>query len=141
MARVTPQEAANKLVRRLQAATPDITRGIQRVTEAPGIKAAAAAETMIARLMEVVNSGEWAAAVSAVTLQDWKDAAINKGVPRIAAGIAAAEPKIVRFMTQLLPEVDRVKAMTDAMPNLTLEDRINRSAQFQREMANFKFQK
>lgn len=141
MARVTPAEAAQKLSRRLQAATADITKGINAVTEAPGIKAAASAELMLARLIETVQSGVWAEAVSAVSLQDWKTAAINKGVPRIAQGIQTAEPKLIRFYTQLLPAVDAAVAKVQNMPNLTLEDRIARSAAYQREMANFKFRR
>ena len=87
----------------------------------------------------MVTSGQWAEAVSSVSLQEWKDAAKMKGVPRIAAGIAAAEPKLQRFYAQLLPYVDQIKGEIDAMPNLTLEDRIARSAQFQRRMNEFHF--
>ena len=139
MARVTPQEAAEKMVRRVSAAGPDIKRGIERVTEAPGVKAAAAQDLMLARLTESVLSGKWADAVAAVPLADWKKAAIEKGLPRIAQGISAAQPKIVTFMTQLLPAVDAAKAEIEAMPNVTLDDRIARSAAFQRRMAGFRF--
>ena len=141
MAKVTPQEAAAKLVRRLQAATADITRGIDRVTEPPGASAAAAQDLMLSRLIESVNSGKWADAVSSVSLADWKKAAKEKGVPRISQGIAAAEPKIVAFMTQLLPAVDNAVSEIQAMPATTLEDRISRSAAFQRKMAEFRYQR
>ena len=40
MAKVTPQEFAEKWARRTQGATQDYIRGIDRVTEAPGVKAA-----------------------------------------------------------------------------------------------------
>ena len=138
MARVTPQEAAEKQVRRLTAATEDIRRGVNRVTVAPGIAAAASADRMIAKLIESVQSGEWAARVSGVSLQEWKDAMLNKGVGRIAAGIQAAQPKLVKFYGELLPFIDTVKAEVDQMPNASLEDSIARSSHFQRRMAEFK---
>ena len=141
MARVTPTEAASKLVRRLSQSTEDIRRGIERVSEAPGAKAAQAADRMLESLTRSITSGEWAEAVSSVSLADWKKAAIDKGLARISPGIQAAEPKVRAFMEQLLPAVDAAVASVDSMPQTTLEDRIQRSVAFQRQMAEFRFRK
>ncbi len=138
MAKVTPQEFASKWARRTSAATGDYTRGIDRVTEAPGIKAAAKADKLIAELTRVINDGTWQERVSSVTLQQWKTAAKDKGAGRIAAGVQAAEGDMQRFAGELLQAVDSAKAEVDAMPDLTLEDRIQRSVAFQRRMSEFK---
>lgn len=138
MARVTPQEYAEKLARRLSAATEDIRRGIERVRENPMEAAAAQQDLLLQRLQEVIQSGRWAELVRAVSLQEWKSAATQKGVPRIGPGIQAARPKLERFATQLLPAVDAAVAEVKAMPKTTLEDRINRAVSYMRRMSQFK---
>ena len=141
MARVTPQQAADKLIRRLQASGADITAGVNAVTEAPGVAAAASQERMLARLLESINSGEWAEAVSAVGVSEWKSAMINKGVPRISQGIAEARPQLERFFSQWLPHADTVSAEVDQMPNVTIEDSIARASHTIRRNHEFKYNK
>lgn len=138
MAKVTPAEYAEKWARRTAAATADYTRGVARVTEAPGIAAAAKQDKMLAQLTESILNGTWARRVAGVSLQSWKDSATTKGAPRIAAGVQAAQADMQRFGTELLARIDSVKGTIDQMPDLTLEDRIQRSVAFQRAMAEFK---
>lgn len=134
MARVTPQEYAEKWARRLRGATEDIRRGIEKVTVAPGELAAQQQEAMLTNFVEAVNSGLWASRVQSVSLQDWKDAAINKGINRIGAGVEAAQPKMARIAAELLPAVDAAAAVAHAMPKVTLEDSIARMVAFTRAM-------
>jgi len=135
--KVTPEEYADKQARRLKAATEDIRRGVQRVTESPTAKAAAAKDKMIARLVESVNSGKWEAGLKRVTLEDWKSKMLEKGINRIAAGIDAAKPKVVAFATELLAFEDTLLSKVDAMPDLTLEDSISRATAWMRGMSKF----
>lgn len=134
MARTNPQEYAEKWSRRLRGATEDIRRGVNRVDVAPGEKAAAAQDAMLQNLTEAVNSGLWASQVRAVSLADWKEATLNKGVARIPQGVEAATPKMVQIAQELLPAVDAAAEAAKRMPNVTLEDRINRMVTFAREM-------
>jgi len=136
--KVTPEEYAEKQARNLKAATPDIRRGIERVTESPTAKAADSQDKMLARLTESVNSGKWAAGLKRVTLEDWKSKTLTKGVPRIAAGIDAAYDKVVIFASELLPFQSTLQSKVDGMPDLTLEDNIQRAAEWMRGMAKFK---
>jgi hypothetical protein len=138
MARVTPQEYAEKLARRLSAATADISRGIDRVTEAPGAAAVAQKENLRAHFNEALDSGKWERNTSAVTLSEWKAAAKDKGVGRIGPGINAAKPKLVKFASELLPAVDAAAAVAKAMPKGTLEERVQRSVAYQMQMSQFK---
>lgn len=137
MARLTPGEAQEKWARRLKGAIPDIEAGVDRVTEAPGKKAAAKADKMLANLTESVRDGTWARRVGAVTLEDWKAKMKAKGVGRIAAGVDAAAAKSEDFFSQLFAYQDTVKSKLDAMPDLTLEDSINRMTTWVRDMAKF----
>ena len=136
--KVNPAEFVEKHARRLKGATEDIRRGIQRVDVAPGIKAAAKQDKMKAKLVASIDDGTWANRVKAVSLEDWKRKAETKGLARIATGIDEAAPKVLNFAEQLLPAVEAAKSKVDAMPDMTLEDSINRMATFTREMSKFK---
>ena len=138
MAKVTAAQYVEKWGRRLQGATTDIRNGVGRVTEAPGIKAARKADKMLAGITEAITSGKWANAVANVTLEEWKNATIDKGIGRISAGVEAALPKQLQMAEKLLAAVDSVNASIDVMPDNTLEERIQRSVQFQRKMAEMK---
>lgn len=134
MAKVTPQEYAEKWGRRLKGSVEDVRRGINRVTEAPGIAAARSKELMKARIIEAIDNGTWEEQVGKVTLAEWKDAALNKGVNRIAAGVDGAQTKQQRMAANLLAAVDEEAAKVKAMPKGTIEDSINRMNSFARGM-------
>lgn len=138
MAKLSPTDAAAKWSNRLSNSTQDIANGINAVTVAPGQKAAAKSAKMKANLNAAIDSGKWAQRVSGVTLQQWKDAAINKGVPRIAGGAQAAQPKMTAFLSQLFPYQDSLKSSLASMPDVTPTDNENRMLTWMRGMSKFK---
>lgn len=138
MARTTPTEYAEKWRRRLGGATEDVRRGINRVQQAPGQQAAAAQTTMLANLTESVTSGRWAQKVSGVSLQDWKSAAVDKGIPRIASGAQAAEGRMAQVAQTLLPAVDAAAAAARQIPKTSIEASVERAATFMRAMRQYK---
>lgn len=135
--RITPEEYAAKHARRLTAAIEDIRTGLGRVTESPTAKAATKQDKMLAELTRSVQSGKWAARLKSVTLEQWRTAAIEKGLPRIAAGVAGATAKMTDFGTQLFAYENTLLGKIAAMPDLTVEDAINRCSTWIREMAKF----
>ena len=137
MAKLTPAEFQEKHARRLKASTLDISKGIDRVTVAPTKLAAAKIDKMKAHLDEAFASGKVKRSLEAVTLEDWKKQARDVGVGRIAMGIDAAAGKVTAFAEKLLPAVDAAAAKVKAMPDLTLEDSINRMTTMVREMSKF----
>lgn len=138
MAKLTPQQAADKLAKNLKSSTQYIQQGVQNVTVAPGKAAAQKQDKMRNNILASIDSGKWAQRVSSVSLQDWQTQMVNKGIPRIAAGIDAANAKVTDFFTQLLPYQDNLKNQIASMPDLTLEDNISRMTTFVRGMSNFK---
>lgn len=135
MAKVTAQEYAEKWARRMKGATEDVRRGVEKVTEAPGTAAARQADAMLAGVQRAVQDGTWARQVARVTLQEWKDKTLNKGINRIAAGVDAAQTRQVAMAQDLLAAVDSVAAEVRNMPKGTLEDGINRMTAFARGMS------
>jgi len=138
MAKVSPEEYQEKHARRLKASIEDIRRGVGRVTANPCEAAAAKADKMLARLSESVQSGKWARNLKKVSLEDWKSKMVDKGVPRISGGIDGAKGKVIAFAKDLLPHVDAGVSKVKAMPDLTIDDSINRAGAFIRHMADFK---
>lgn len=134
--RVTPQEAAEAWKTNLSGATTRIQAGINRVTEAPGRKAA-------------MKSAKWLQAVTAakekfernvgrVTLEDWKAVTLAIGVPRVAQGAQAKVGKYTAFATEFLPYLAQGVDRIANMPDMTLEDRIQKAVAMIRHNANFK---
>lgn len=137
MAKLTPQEFQEKHARRLKASTADISRGIDRVTVAPTKLAADKIDKMKMHLDEAFASGKVKRSLLAVTLDEWKTKARDVGVGRISMGIDASAAKVVSFAEKLLPAIDAAQAKVKAMPDLTLEDSINRMTVMIREMSKF----
>ena len=138
MARVSPAEFADKWKRRISAATQDVRTGVERVTVAPTEKAAAKKDKMLSRLTDAMTNGKWEAGLRRVSLQDWKDAMLNKGLGRIAQGAEAATSKVEAFAGELLPHIDAGRRQLEGMPDITIEDSINRVGTFLRHMHTFR---
>ncbi len=138
MAKLTASEFQEKHARRLKAAVEDVRRGIDRVTENPCEKAAAKQDKMLTNLTAAISSGKWAAGLKRVSLEDWKRKARDIGVNRIAAGIDGAKDKVISFAEILLPHIDRGQDKIKAMPDVTLDDNINRMTTFIRHMSELK---
>lgn len=138
MAKLTAAQFQEKHARRLKAAVEDVRAGIDRVTENPCDKAAAKQDKMLSNLTAAVQGGKWAAGLKRVSLEDWKRKARDIGVNRISAGIDGASAKVVAFAEQLLPHVDRGVEKIKTMPDVTLDDNINRMTTFIRHMSGLK---
>jgi hypothetical protein len=135
--KLTPEQYVAKHAQRTKAAVPDYTAGIQGVTSSPTAAAAAKQNKMLANITEAVNSGKWKAGLQRVSMEDWKNAAINKGAGRIAAGIDGAADKVHSFAQQLLPYESSLQEQVNKLPDLTLEDSVNRASTWIRGMSKF----
>ena len=135
MAKVTADQAAAKWAQRSAAATDDVKNGVMNVTVAPGKSAALAKDLWLQKIS--ASADKWARRVSAVSLQDWQDAMINKGINRIASGTQAAIPKMTAFMTDFLPFVDQGVAAIKNMPKGNVEAGVARAAAMIRHNATY----
>lgn len=126
---------ANLWATRLAASQTEISAGVDRVTEAPGAKAAQKADVWLAKLQ--ASRAKWIRNTSAVTLQSWQTSMKTKGVPRVGPGAQAAIPKMTQFMQQFLPYVEQGAQTVRNMPNATLEDGIQRATAMIRHNAAF----
>lgn len=138
MPKLTPSEAADKQIRNLKAAIPQMTNAINAVTESPMEKAIAQQDKMKLKLIESIDNGKWANGLRRVTLPEWKDKFIKKGLPNIGRGADLAKPKLIKFYSEFFPFLETVQSEVRAMADLTLEDSIARASHNIRRIADFK---
>lgn len=112
----TADQVAAKWQRNLAASTQDMTAGVAAVSVNPMDKAIAQIPVMVQNLQAAAQSGKIEAGMRRVSLSQWKDSMTKKGIPRVASGATAAQPKVQAFMQQLLPHVQAGQNMLDSMP-------------------------
>lgn len=123
---ITAQQASDKWVQRMQAATQAITDGVNGVTQAPGAAAAARADFWLSQTQAA--KAKYQQRVGAVTLQQWQTAMIQVGIPRVASGATANQQKMTDFLTKFLPYLATGVAKVKAMPKNNLTDSIARAS-------------
>lgn len=133
--RTDANTAADYWAQGLANAGTKIAAGIDRVSTAPGVKAAAKKDKYVAG----VNASQdlWARRVAAVSLGEWQQRA-KAGTGRIAEGANAKKDKYANSVQAVFAHMDSVLSRVDSMPDNTLEQRIQKSADFQRGMAAYK---
>jgi predicted transcriptional regulator len=118
----------------LGGATARMQAGAQAVTTAPGQAAAAQQSTWLANV--TASAPRWAQKVAAVSLNEWQTAYVQKGLPRVATGAQAAQPKFAQTLSRIIQAEKSIVSSLPARGNL--DANINRSAAFQRAMAQLK---
>jgi len=139
--RVDANGLAQKWGNNTKAATGYMAEGVDRVTEAPGKKAADKADKMRQNIVKSLDSGKWQRRVAAVPLEDWKNAMKTKGVSRISEGVDGANGKMADFAEQLISHENSGLAEVSKMPDLTLQDSKNRMNKWIDHMAKFEFKR
>jgi hypothetical protein len=138
MATKDPKQISEKWVRRTQGASQDMVNGVKSVTVNPAQQAIAKEQKLLTNLTESITSGKWRRGMQSVTLEGWKESMITKGAPRVAAGAQNAAGKMEQFYGELLPYQDQLQSKLATMPDLTLEDSIQKAVSWMRGMAAFK---
>ena len=137
MAKLTPEAARDKLIRRGQGAVQDFVSGVKAVAESPTAAAAKNLDKAKLNYNQSIDSGRMGRRMLAVTKESWISDTVTKGQARYAPGLQAAGDKILEFFQEFLPYADRVSAETAAMPNLTIEDSIARASHAIRRLHEF----
>lgn len=132
----TVDQVTAKWVGRLSGATAEITAGIDRVSEAPGAKAAGKKGKWLMAIQ--ASADKWAARVGGVSLESWKAAAKNIGVPRIASGAQAKQGKYRQYMAEFAPHLAALETKLQSMPDDTFEQRLARMTAAARHNHDFR---
>lgn len=134
----SPQQVADKWARNLGASTQSITQGVQSVTVSPTSKAADRAAAYIAGINRAVQDGKFQAGLRRITLEDWKQSMLSKGVARIASGATAAVPKFAQFMGEFLPHLEAGQRILESMPRGDMPQNVQRAVRMMEHNATFR---
>lgn len=127
---VDPATLAATWQRNLAAAGDRMKAGALAVTTSPGQAAAAASSRWLAAV--TAAESRFKQAVASVTTQQWQDAYVNKGLPRVASGASAAQDKVASTLGKILQAEKSIVASLPARGDV--EQNIARSADFIRKM-------
>lgn len=133
-------DVAKKWAQNLSASTASIQAGVQSVTVNPATVAASRQDAYLAGVQRAASDGSYQRGLARVTLQSWQQAMLSKGVPRIASGAAASQPKMQAFMDKWLPYQQGLQAQLASMPRGDLNTNIQRAVTAMQYNAAFKYQ-
>jgi len=108
-----------KQIGRATIAGPEYEAGIKAPQRNPIEAALAANAKRIARLKDSIEKKTWETTMGKLTLKDWQDPALAKGVERFPRGVELAKPKIERFVTKWQPILSGIQDEVRAMPEET----------------------
>lgn len=137
--RLTADAITDKWSRRLKGAVSDVVAGVNAVSESPASRAIAKQDKMRQNLLNAIDDGRWAKGLSKVSLEDWKTKTAKKVQERLAGGVDGAVNKRKAFDSWLVSRLNSVLPEISAMPDLTLEDSINRVRRLIEFMASEKY--
>lgn len=132
-----PTTIATKWANRLGAAGDEIKQGVMAVQQAPGAKAAQAADLWVQQV--TASKAKWARRVASVSLTDWQNAMVNVGIGRIQQGAQAKQAKVASFMAQLIPYITNGQAQIASMPKGGLQNSIARMTAWTTYMSKFQY--
>ena len=135
--RGTPASRAEKWARRTQAAGADWQAGVAAVTDAPGAKAAAAADAWQQKLSMPETKEKFRRGVGSVPLDDWKTRT-QAASGRFTQGAASSQDKMARHQQAVESHMEAGLRQLNTMPKVTLEDKIARQVFWTRHMAAYK---
>lgn len=117
-----PQRALEKWKARMAASATEAKEGVQGVQVAPTQLAAQAADKYIANVNRAFSEGRFQAGCGRVSLQDWQQAMITKGIPNMANGAQKISASSQKAMQDVIAFAQQVSSQIRAMPNVTEAD-------------------
>ena len=137
-ARKTAAQVAQKWSQNLQSATQSIQNGVNAVTTAPTQLAAANVNGYLQGIQQAVASGKWQKNLQAVSLQDWKNAMTNKGIPHIQTGAVQGQQKVQQVMGPLLDYIYNTRdQVNQSNPRGSLAQNLARANAFATAMSQY----
>lgn len=134
----SPQAVAKQWADRLASSGQKIREGVEGVTESPMDKAANRVDAWVQGVQKARDTGKYERGLRSVTLAQWKQAMLEKGLNRIGSGASAAVPKMQQFMSRFLPYVAQGQEMLKSRPRGDLSQNVGRMVAMVEWLAGFK---
>ena len=123
---LTGAQIYEKYQRRMGQASEDIKRGVETTTKSQSEEAIKAAPRMRENLNKALDAGKYEEGLRRSGDAKWKRNLIEKGIPKIAAGITANKTEITQQFDKVSAVGEAVKTAVASMPKGSIEDSLNR---------------
>lgn len=135
---LTADQVARLWAERGAASAQAVRDGVNAVQENPATKAAAAADLWLQRLQQ--SKQKFIDSLNRVTLQQWKNAMLNKGIANMQNGYndQQTQTKYLLFMREFLPYVRSGAQQARQLPKGTIQQACDRAAFMIKWNANFR---
>ena len=120
------QEIYDKYRRNMGTATESIKVGIENTTKDQAVNAIAAKDRMKENLNKALDAGKYEAGLKKSGHAKWKHMMLQKGVPKITAGIDANKTEIVSTFEKVATVGAEVRRETENMPKGGIDNSLNR---------------
>jgi len=134
---ITPQQASQKLGNGIRNGSTAYTNGVNAVQTAPSQLAIAKKSKWVQAMTDPKTHDRWEAGLGRISLTDWKSAASGVGAQRFAQSADKAQTNYQEFATDFFPFLASVQSQVNAMPDVTLDERINKAVQNMRLISNY----
>jgi hypothetical protein len=131
------ERVVGKWVRNVQGAGEEYKEGVRNPSKNWQERTIAAKAKYAAELQKAIAEGRRESGVQRTGQAGYQEAALAKA-NRFAEGVALAEGDFRSAISDVLAFEQGLQARINAMPDATLEDRIKKSAEWQRAMAAFR---
>jgi hypothetical protein len=138
---LTPQQIAEKQIRRATAAVNDYKNGVQGVKVSPTEIAAQRVDQWAAGVQRAHQDGSYVDGCRSCSKEKWIDRTVNKGAQNYVPGIKAAEQDIVDFQTQNAANQAQIAAGLASMPRGDLSQNLMRMMYNAEQKAQFRYKK
>jgi len=138
MPKKTAAEAAAKWGKNLRGSVSEIQAGVDRVTQSPGVSAAAQKDKWVAKMSSPETQNKWERNTRAVDLSTWKTITKSKVASNLSSGVTAAEPKMNARYADMFPYMQSLEDRIKGMPDVTLGDSVARATAWIEGMAAYK---
>jgi hypothetical protein len=136
-----PQDVAQDWAKNLRNARSKIERKVKELSESPTARAARNSDVWQQRVSSADAKKKFEENLRRVSLEDWRNAFVNKGLANMASGADASVDKFANFLSQLLPYTEQVKKEVADMKVLTIDDAIAKVEKVIRKMSEFKYKR
>ena len=134
---ITAQQASQKLANGIRNGQTAYSDGVNSVTENPATKAIAKKGKWVQAMTDPKTHDKWESGLSRVTLTDWKSATSGVGAQRFAQSADKAQSNYQEFAQDFFPYLANVQAQVAAMPDVTLDERIQKAVQNMRLISQY----
>ena len=135
---ITPQQAASKLANGIRNGGTAYTDGVNSVTVSPSSQAIAKKNKWVQAMTNPATHDKWENGLSRVTLQDWKSATSGVGAQRFTQSADKAQNNYQDFANDFFPFLEGVQNQVNAMPDVTLDERINKAVENMRLISAYR---